>query len=420
MQLYDHNTFMSVASKIKNYLKKNFVWVQTSNWSFVKLSTLFKNDAILDMNTFYELYRFNGDIRQSVRKLAQAISRNWIYLKDNNKKTIDNEQLTEEVFDLFKAPTFLKFKVDLYRNYMISWELYILPLYNVEWTCIWFDILDSRAVNKTVDEYWNILKFTVFSQWRTATYQPDQIAYFKFEDDTNNQADWMWLLHWIVYDALSDLEAMRTNYYFYQNSAVPSAMILLDDWLDEDEQQNAKDMFDAQFRWSKNQHKTIVSWWVKDIKTISLTPRDMEFINQRHLTTDKISACFQVPKFLLGYGENANYNNWSNFRKEFIEWTVRPLEQDFENILNRLLAMFRKDLYEKVRIICDWEQLDESQERMEWLRKDVASWIMTINEARIERWFEKLNDENADKPVISRNLVLLEDVWLDAVLPLNE
>ena len=130
MQLYDHNTFMSVASKIKNYLKKNFVWVQTSNWSFVKLSTLFKNDAILDMNTFYELYRFNGDIRQSVRKLAQAISRNWIYLKDNNKKTIDNEQLTEEVFDLFKAPTFLKFKVDLYRNYMISWELYILPLYN--------------------------------------------------------------------------------------------------------------------------------------------------------------------------------------------------------------------------------------------------------------------------------------------------
>jgi hypothetical protein len=36
-------------------------------------------------------------------------------------------------------------------------------------------------------------------------------------------------LHGIVYDALSDLEAMRTNYYFYQNSAVPSAMILLDD-----------------------------------------------------------------------------------------------------------------------------------------------------------------------------------------------
>jgi phage portal protein BeeE len=35
---------------------------------------------------------------------------------------------------------------------------------------------------------------------------------------------------------------------------------------------------------------------VKDIKTISLTPRDMEFINQRHLTTEKISAVFGVPK----------------------------------------------------------------------------------------------------------------------------
>jgi hypothetical protein len=41
-------------------------------------------------------------------------------LKDNQKKTVEDEILTEEVFDLFKAPTFLKFKVDLYRNYFIS------------------------------------------------------------------------------------------------------------------------------------------------------------------------------------------------------------------------------------------------------------------------------------------------------------
>jgi phage portal protein BeeE len=38
---------------------------------------------------------------------------------------------------------------------------------------------------------------------------------------------------------------------------------------------------------------------VKDIKTLSLSPRDMEFINQRHLTTDKVSATFGVAKFLL-------------------------------------------------------------------------------------------------------------------------
>jgi len=45
---------------------------------------------------------------------------------------------------------------------------------------------------------------------------------------------------------------------------------------------------------------------------------------------------------------------------------------------------------------------------------------MTINEARIERWFQKIDDENADKLLVSRNVVLLEDVALDPVLSLDE
>jgi hypothetical protein len=41
---------------------------------------------------------------------------------------------------------------------------------------------------------------------------------------------------------------MKTNYSFYQNSAIPSAMLLLDDNLSNEEMQNAKDQFEAQFK----------------------------------------------------------------------------------------------------------------------------------------------------------------------------
>ena len=146
----------------------------------------------------------------------------------------------------------------------------------------------------------------------------------------------------------------------------------------------------------------------------------MEFINQRHLTTEKVSACFGVPKAMLWYVEDVNYSNWQNQRTVFIEWTLRPLETDFEHILNRLLEMFRPDLFEKIRIKADWEQVEATQERMEWLRKDVASWILTINEARIERWLEAMPDENANKLLVSRNAVLLEDITLDPVLYSDE
>ena len=412
---------MWVVDKIKSIVNKTFR-LQTKSFSenMRSIASILKNDAVLDLNTYYNLYEFNGDIRQAIQKIANWVARNWLYLQDNQRKTIENNVITDEVYSLFQAPTFLKWKKDLYRNYMLSGELYIEPVYNIQNQVIWFNILDSRLVSKTVDPFWVIQKFTVSSQWITKTYKPNELAFFKWEDSVNSSIDWMWILNWVIYDWLSDLEAMRTNYYFYQNSAIPSAMLLLDEWMSPEEMQNAKDMFEHQFRWSKNQHKTLVAGWVKDIKVLSLTPRDMEFINQRQLTTEKISAVFGVPKTILWYTESVNYSNGSNQRKEFIEWTLRPLEADFEHICNKLLEMFRPDLFNKLRVKADWEQLEETQERMEWLRKDVQSWIMTINEARIERWFEALNDENADKLLVSRNVVLLEDIALDPILSLDE
>lgn len=407
--------FDKIQKTINGVFKKKSYYNNTQS-----LSSLLNKNNVLSMQTYYDLYRYNGDIRQAIKKIANWVARNGIYLEDNNRKTIENNVITDEVFSLFQTPTFLKFKTDLYRNYFLSGELYVLPITNIADKCIWFEVIDSRSVSKTVDQYGVIKSFEVVSGWQRKRYEPDQLAYFKYEDDTNSSVDWMWVLNWVVYDALSDLSAQKTNYYFYENSAIPSAILVLEEWMSVEEMQNAKDMFMAQFKGTANQHKTLVAWWVKDIKTIALSPRDMEFINQRHLTTEKISACFGVPKSILGYVDNVNYSNWDNQRKEFIEWTIRPLETDFEHICNKLLEMFRPDLFEKLRVVCDWEQLEESQEWMEWLRKDVASGIMTINEARVERWFEALQDENADKPLVSRNVVLLEDIALDAVLPTNE
>lgn len=407
---------------VKTLVARTF-WFQTKAFWYnntISLSSLLKNDNTLDINTYYDLYRFNWDIRQAIRKIANGVARNGIYLEDNQRKIIEDNKLTDEIYSYFQTPTFLKFKIELYRNYMLWWELYIIPVRNLEWTPIWFEVIDDRLVSKTVDPFWVVTRYTVSNGSVTKIYKPWEIAYFKREDDTQYSANWMWVLNGCVYDALSDLEAMRTNYYFYQNSAIPSAMLLLDEWMSLEETQNAKDMFEAQFKGTKNQHKTIIAWWVKDIKTISISPRDMEFINQRHMTTEKVSAVFWVPKTILGYTENVNYNNWVNQRKEFIEWTLKPLESDFEHILNKLLEMFLPNIYEKIWIKCDWEQIEETQERMDWLRKDVQSWIMTINEARIERWWEALEDENADKSIVSKNMMLLEDITLDPVLNLDE
>lgn len=382
---------------------------------------LFNNDVVFSKQTFYDLYAKNGDIRQAVKKIAGSVARNWIYLQDNDRQTVDDNVLTDQVSDLFKAPTFAKFKIDLYRNYLISWELYIKPLKNAFDETIRFDVIDSRAVTKIISNgvitwYRVVEKDGVKIQ----EYKADEIAYFKYEDDINNSLNGMWILTSVLYDAVLDLEALKTNYSLYKNSARPDMLLLLDGNLSEEEQQIATDKFRAQFTWSNNAHKVIVGGWIQDIKTLSLTARDMETINQRKLTTEKISATFGVPKAMLWYVEDVNYNNGQNQKEEFLEGTIKPFEQDFDAILNKLLQMFKPDIFKNYWIKSDSEQLKETQEWLNGQRADVLAWIITINEARVDRWLERVEDENADKLITSRNQVLLEDIALDAVLPWDE
>jgi len=61
------------------------------------------------------------------------------------------------------------------------------------------------------------------------------------------------------------------------------------------------------------------------------------------------------------------------------------MEADFDAILNKLLQMFRPDLFEKYWIKSDSEQLKETQEWLNGQRADVQTGIITINEARIDR-----------------------------------
>lgn len=406
-----------ITKQVPEVKKKNYYM----NNSTISLKTLFDNDVVLDNNTFYQLYQKNGDIRQAVKKISENVARNWLYLTDNQWNIIDDNKFTDDIEMLFSAPTFAKFKTDIFRNYLISWEVYIQPVKSKWGQVAWFRVIDSRMVVKHIDYERNIIDHFDIYFWgnQHIVLKPNEVAFFKLEDDIYNQFNWMWLLTWIVYDWLSDLEAMKNNYFFYQNSAIPSALLLLDEWLTDDEMQIVKDQFDAQFKGSKNNHKTMIAWWVKDIKTLSMTPRDMEFINQRNLTTEKVAAVFGVPKTILWYTNNVNYSNGQTLRKEFIEGTIRPYEKDFEYMLNKCLQMFRPDISKSYWVRADWDQFEQTQEEKQTQVEDIRHWIRTINEVRVERWYQKSQDENADKLLIRNDLWLLEDIVFNSVMWVN-
>lgn len=156
-------------------------------------------------------------------------------------------------------------------------------------------------MTKLYDRNGNIIKFiqSSFISGQMIQYDPYQIGYFLYDKSLHNENDGRSILTGLMYDVLNDLNAVRSNYYYYKNSAVPSAILLLNESMTEEEMQNAKDQFDAQYKGLENSHKMLIGAGVSDIKTLSFSPRDMETVAQRRITTEKVAAAFGVPKSVL-------------------------------------------------------------------------------------------------------------------------
>ena len=112
MKIFNRN--ITKADTSKKNLNSNY---------WLNLTPLFNNDVVLSIQTYYDLYAKNGDIRECVKKISWSVARNGLYLLDNQKQIVPDNVVTSEVQNLFKEPTFPKFKVNFWRNYLISWEV---------------------------------------------------------------------------------------------------------------------------------------------------------------------------------------------------------------------------------------------------------------------------------------------------------
>lgn len=374
----------------------------------------YKDSLKIDLKIFYDLYKKNSDIRWCIRKIAQAVSKNWVYLQDMKGQDVsDNKSKLALLYidSLIYNPTFLYFKTELFKHFLLSWELYITDIRNWLWQLIGFQILDSRSMSKLVDENWNITWFKQYSSWwwKTKSYSRDDVAYYQLEKDVNNENLWMWLMDWIVREALSDFKSSQRNYYFFENNAVPNAILMLDWTLSDNEMKIAKEQFEKEYRWTNNSHKLLIWWWIKDIKVLSMTQKDMEFINQKKLTTEKISATFWVSKRILWYDyDTSSYANFIEMRIEYIEWTIRPYEWNFQYILNSLMKKF--DPKFEYIIKCDWETVVDRNAIEENQRKDLELWLVTIDEIRLERWNQPFKTEQSKEPLMKKSITLLKDI----------
>lgn len=89
----------------------------TKGFSFSEFSTALEDrDVEISINTFYQLYRRNGDIRTCIRKTAKKIGVRGLYLETTTGQPVNNTKLVKKITALFSMPTFLDFKVEALKH----------------------------------------------------------------------------------------------------------------------------------------------------------------------------------------------------------------------------------------------------------------------------------------------------------------
>lgn len=376
----------------------------------------------ITVDSLFTLYRTSGDIHGCIRELKQAIGINgyrWIDPISGEITENATTQNADEVMTRLSSFEFLKDRI--VTSLKVSGNAYIELVKNMDGSAVvGMRCLDPRTMRMVIDKHGNVFRY--FQQYgpNVVEFQEDEIIHIITEPDPMHEAFGMSPMEPIIWEARSDIGAMLSNYYFFENNAQPSTVYVLDDNMGEEAAKDAMTFIKEQFSGTNNRHKPAIMNGIKDIKQVSLTHQEMEFLSGRKFATEKICAAFGVPKMMLGYTESLNYSNSEQQYKKFIQNTAKPEERKLADAINRLILPILGVQGATFEFI-PTETIDELTMIQE-TRENAKSGLLSINEARTRLGYEALPDTDfGDKHLVmgGANATFLEDVGVDPIVDPN-
>jgi len=120
-----------------------------------------------------------------------------------------------------------------------------------------------------------------------------------------------------------------------------------------------------------------------DWREMGLSPKDMDFINLKHMSATDIALCFGVPSQLVGVPDAQTYSNVAEARLALYEETIIPNLRLLQSDLNEwLIPMFGENLRFEYKVESIPALSERKRKTFENVTSAVREGIMTRNEAR--------------------------------------
>mgnify|MGYP003132258377 CR=1 FL=1 len=185
--------------------------------------------------------------------------------------------------------------------------------------------------------------------------------------------------------------ASKHNVNLLNNGARPSGAVVFkpkDDAgysvnLTESQRQQLLTDLNNRFSGTSNAGRPLLLEGDFDWKEMGLSPKDMDFINLKHMSATDIALCFGVPSQLVGVPDSQTYSNVAEARLALYEETIIPHLRKIQSDLNEwLLPMFADNIKFEYNI----DEIPAITERRRMIYENVTSavreGIITRNEAR--------------------------------------
>jgi len=145
-------------------------------------------------------------------------------------------------------------------------------------------------------------------------------------------------------------ESSKWNQSMLQNGARPSGALVVkmegeNSFLTEEQFDRLKNQLDTEFSGAINAGKPLLLEGGLEWREMSLSPRDMDFLNIKHSSARDIALAFGVPPQLLGIPGDNTYSNLAEARLSLWEQTILPMMDNVFSDLNCWLTpIFGKNL----------------------------------------------------------------------------
>jgi len=206
-------------------------------------------------------------------------------------------------------------------------------------------------------------------------------------------------------------EVNKHNISLLRNGARPTGAIVFkpaDDrgmpvQLSDGQRQQLNDDLRQRFQGYDNAGRPLLLEGDFDWKEMGLSPRDMDFLQQKNVSAKDIALCFGVPSQLVGIPDQQTYANVQEARLALYEETIIPLAKRVESDFNEWLApMYGED----ISIAYDFESIPAMVERRRRIYENVVAavreGIISRNEARERLGLEPIT--GGDDVFIAANL----------------